>query len=497
MSPSAARVRAAAAWALALALSARVVSMASLPLTDPTEGRYAQVAQEMSRTGDWVTPRVWMNESLVPFLGKPPLFFWSAAAAMRVFGENEFAARLPSALAALVLLGLLFRVMETYGGKGLGLLSVLVTASCGFFLAVSGCAAVDMVFSACVAGALLSYFAFVSETDRTIRRRWSLLVFALLALGVLTKGPVAVVLFGLPVLAWTIRWREWRALRDHAWLAGGAVFLLLAAPWYVLCEVRNPGFLTYFFLNENLLRFLTHNYGDAYGSGHLYPRGSALVMFLAATAPWSFFGLWHAVRARCAPRACGAGNRFTNFLFLSFVAGTLFWCLARQLLFTYVLPLVPLFAAWLVLSVKSEKLRYGMRATATAVLLLLAGTALVCMPCLKGVGSTREIVRLSLRRAAERSFSEPLVFERRTPYSALFYARGWVVTHPKEALGESLGRCEGRANSALVVVRDGRENAWCSLHADRCKELAAAGPWRLLRVALPAAADAVSVTRLN
>ncbi|MDD2456153.1 MAG: glycosyltransferase family 39 protein, partial [Kiritimatiellae bacterium] len=310
--------------ALALLLVARTVSTAILPLTDATEGRYAQVAQEMAVTGDWVTPRVWMNETHLPFLGKPPLFFWASAGAIKIFWQNEFAARLPSVLAAVALLGLLYSVMGRYGGAGSGLLSVLLTASCGFFAAVAGSVSVDMLFSACVAGSLLAYFAFISETDRLIRRRWSLLVFVLLALGFLTKGPVAVVLFGLPVLVWTMRWRGWPRLREHRWLAGTLLFLVLVVPWFLLCEVRNPGFIKYFFVNENLLRFVTHDYGDAYGSGHLYPRGSALLMFVVAAAPWSLFGLWLVFsRWRAIKDVCQA-NRQAGFLFLSFAAGILF-----------------------------------------------------------------------------------------------------------------------------------------------------------------------------
>ena len=90
----------AAVFILAVALLARCAAMCLLPLTDPTEGRYAQVSQEMVATGDWVTPRIWMNETHLPFMGKPPLFFWFAAGAMKLFGVNEFAARLPSLAAA-------------------------------------------------------------------------------------------------------------------------------------------------------------------------------------------------------------------------------------------------------------------------------------------------------------------------------------------------------------------------------------------------------------
>ena len=471
--------------ALALALVARAVSTALLPLTDATEGRYAQVAQEMAVTDDWVTPRVWMNDAHLPFLGKPPLFFWAAAGAMKVFGENEFAARLPSILAAVALLWLLCRVMGHYGGAGSGLLSVMVTASCGFFVAVGGSVAVDMLFSACVAGSLLAYFAFISEPDRLIRRRWSLLVFLLLALGFLTKGPAAVVLFGLPVLVWTVRWREWPRLRDHRWIAGPVLFLVLVVPWFVLCEARNPGFIKYFFVNENLLRFVTHDYGDAYGSGHLYPRGSALLMFVAAAAPWSLLGLWLAFsRWRAVRDACQA-DRQAGFLFLSFAAGTLFWCLARQLLFTYVLPMVPLFAAWLVWVMRGETARKRLLTLATALVAVMAVASVACVPFLQNVKTTREIVRMARKYSGDVFISrEPLIFERKTPYSALFYARGWVVPHPKEPLLESLRRCGGKWHSALVVISAGRKKELTGLAPGCWSELATAGEWSLGRASL-------------
>jgi hypothetical protein len=103
-----------------------------------------------------------------------------------------------------------------------------------------------------------------------------------------------------------------------------------------------------FFLNENLLRFLTHDYGDVYGSGHQYPRGSALMMAFVMGAPWTLYALVHFMRiGRAKVRMLVWSDPSANFLFLGATVGVLFWCLARQLLFTYLLPMVPLFAAWL------------------------------------------------------------------------------------------------------------------------------------------------------
>lgn len=470
---------------LVLAVFARALAMAILPLTDPTEGRYAQVSQEMALSGDWVTPRVWMNETHLPFLGKPPLFFWAAACAMKLVGVNAFAARLPSLLSAAFLLVLVYVVLARYASRGAGLLGVLVATTCGFFFAVAGSVATDVALSACVGGSLLAYFAFLSEADPTVRGRWSLLVFFLLGLGFLAKGPVALVLFGLPVLVWTIRWRAWDTLRGHRWLAGVLLFLLVAVPWYVLCELRNPGFLKYFFINENFLRFVTHEYGDAYGTGHQYRRGTSVLMFLGATAPWSLYALWRAYRDRLfSPERRGA-DRMASFLFIGFAAGTLFWCLARQLLITYLLPMVPLFAVWLVWVTRDKPSVWRRMRQAAAVMLVVlavgtAGSGLF----LKDVETARGIVRQARRYAAQRAFAGPLVFERQTPYSALFYARGWAVPHPKEELRKSLSQLR-QAGSALVVVRSKQRAKLDVLPTGSVERLAESGGWLLVKVALP------------
>ncbi len=477
-----------AAWALAGAFAARALTMALLPVMDSTEGRYAQVAQEMTLTGDWVTPRVWMYGDHLPFMGKPPLFFWASAAAMRLFGISAFAARLPSLLATLALLWLLHHVMERYGGKGSGPLSVLVTATCGFFFAVSGVVALDMLLCACVAGSLLAYFAFICEPSRRIRGRWSLAVFGLLALGFLTKGPVAVALFGLPVLLWTLRWRQWELLRDHRWVPGILLFFAVTAPWFTVCEQHNPGFLKYFFLNENLLRFVRHEYGDAYGNGHLYPRGSALWMFLAAAAPWSLLALWRLLRERPFLRSLTPADKRDSFLLIGFSAGVLFWCLARQLLITYTLPLVPLFAAWFALTTRNDAALRQRITRATPILLALMGvTSLAVIPFLQDTATTRHAVRHARQYAAAHALAEPLLFARKTPYSALFYARGWVVPHPKETLAATLARSRQTERGALVIANRRQASELDALPAQSVERVATLGEWEVAHVRFPLA----------
>jgi len=294
-----------------------------------------------------------------------------------------------------------------------------------------------------------------------------------------------VVLFGLPVLIWTIRWRQWELLRDHRWATGILLFLVLVAPWFVLCELRNPGFLKYFFLNENLLRFVKHNYGDAYGSGHMYKRGSALLMFLGASAPWCLLALWQVVRSRSAKRVLTLADKTASFLFLGFAVGTLFWCLARQLLITYTLPLVPLFAAWLAIMVREEpELRRKIVAASSALLLAMSGISVICPLFLQATATTRPIVRLAQQQVSKQA-SEPLLFAFRTPYSALFYARNQVQPHPEEPLRESLARCRSNhTESALVVLGKKQKRELQGLKPESWTKLASAGNWTLARVQL-------------
>jgi 4-amino-4-deoxy-L-arabinose transferase-like glycosyltransferase len=475
-------------WALpllGLAALTRFLIMAVLPLTDPTEGRYAQISQEMALTGDWVTPRVWMADRHLPFLGKPPLFFWTAAGTMRLMGGNAFAARLPSFLSAALLLVLLRIVLDRHLSRGAGTTAALMVITCGFFFGVAGSVATDMMFSACVAGSLLAYFAFLSETRPRTRGRWSLLVFFLLACGCLTKGPVALVLFGLPVLIWTARWRMWSTLRHHRWLPGILLFLAVTVPWHVLCELRNPGFLKYFFVNENLLRFVTSEYGDAYGSGHQYPYGTAVLMLLGATAPWSLVGLGMLFRReRLSALRCRT-DPMASFLFLGFAVGTLFWCLARQLLMTYLLPMVPLFAAWAVWVTRDRPGCWlGIRRFSALLLAALTVGGMVCAITLDSFKTSRGIVMRAKRYADAVAYPGPLLFERNTPYSALFYGRGWVLPHPKEKLRESLARLNGQ-ECALVAVRKRRAAMLAALPDGTADCLGTSGDWLLVNVTLP------------
>jgi len=472
---------------LLAALLFRLLLLPLLPLCDPSEGRYATIATHMSQSGDWVTPRVQINGELVPFLGKPPLYFWLSAACVRLLGVNELAVRLPSLVCAAGLVLLVWFVTARYIGRRAAVIACLSLATSGLFFALSGAVLVDMVLAFCVGGALLCYFAFSFEPQPGTRRRWSLGVFSFLALGFLTKGPVAVLLFGLPVFVWTARHRRWSDLRGHAWLPGIALFVAIVAPWFVLAERHNPGFLHYFFVNENLLRYLKHDYGDLYGHGHQYPRGAALLMMFVAGLPWMPYALWRACRRGTSvprERSDSTQSAVASYFLLGFVCQALFWCLARQLLLTYMLPALPSFAVWFAVVVqrgpKREREHRALLRTAAGLVAVYAIVGIAIVPILSAQRSTCLISRAALD--VTRSADSRIVFVHKTPYSASFYCGDRLEPHPKEDALASVERGRTMGRETLLVVKERYRRRLPDHVLAGMTALTRIGPWTLLQV---------------
>lgn len=341
-----------ASWTLLALVALRVLTMPLWPLADPTEARYAELGRQMAITGDWVTPRVWLSGYLLPFLGKPPLHFWAEALSIKCFGANEFAARLPSLLGAVIAVLATGLVLARFYGRRLAGLAMVALASCGMFFVLAGTVGVDMVLASMVALAQFAYFAWLREERPWPRRGWSLLVFLALALGFLVKGPVAVITFGMPVFLWHCLFGEWKRLLHHVWIPGLLLIFAIVVPWFWEAQKTNPDFIRHFFVEENFRRFITHDYYDPYGSGHVVPHGGAVVFMLVAAAPWSVLAFWllknHGQKATRETNRLWS-DRWQAFFFLGFAVNVLFWCLGRQFLITYMLPLLPAFAAWFAL----------------------------------------------------------------------------------------------------------------------------------------------------
>ena len=328
-------------WLVLAAVGAiRLALMATVPVFEPSEARYAALAANMARTGDFTVPRFTHDLVYRPFEGKPPLVFQAGGLFCKAFGVCEFAVRLFPFLCAELLLLALYHAVAHRSDAATARLAVVICATSVSFFASSGIAMTDMTLSACVAGALFAYWRFADGGGFSFAAETA----ALLGLGVLTKGPVALVLFGVPVLADAVVNRRWTAVFDRTWLFVAPLFLAIAVPWFVLAEQRNPGSLRYFLLNENLLRFVSHDYGDRFGAAREFFHGAAVLWTFVVTLPWVLLLPVRRIRWR-------------SFPFLSVIAMTGFWCLTSRALIYYLLPVVPLFAAGLALEGDRERLR--------------------------------------------------------------------------------------------------------------------------------------------
>ena len=226
----------------------------SHPLYEPDEGRYAEVARQMFATGDWVMPHF----DGFRFYDKPPLQYWATTLAYHAFGVHEWAARLWSALAGLLCVVAIWYATRRVWGARHALIAAMVCA--GSVLVATGAHVntLDMGVTAFLTMAL-GTFLIAQHGSATARaqRWWMLGTWLAMALGVLSKGLIAVVLPGASLVLYLLWQRDAGLLRRLQLLPGVAILLLVAAPWFVLLARRDSQFLPYFFIHEHLGRFLS------------------------------------------------------------------------------------------------------------------------------------------------------------------------------------------------------------------------------------------------
>jgi 4-amino-4-deoxy-L-arabinose transferase-like glycosyltransferase len=222
-------------------------------LFEPDEGRNAEIAREILLLKDWVTP----HYDFIPRLDKPISYYWLIALSYKIFGVSEWSARLPSALAALGCLAVVYGFTRLLFGPWAALWSVLVLLSSVEFIVISRIVILDMVFTFFLTCALCCFATAARERERDKRKLLFLLMYAACGAATLVKGPIGFLLPGAIVFFYLLLSRRWHLLREIQLVPGVAIFLAVVAPWYVAAEVRNPGYLRYFLLYENVARFAT------------------------------------------------------------------------------------------------------------------------------------------------------------------------------------------------------------------------------------------------
>ncbi|MBI3856718.1 MAG: glycosyltransferase family 39 protein [Planctomycetes bacterium] len=233
--------------AVELALLLSVIGRSALSRID--EGQIAEVAREMAAGRDWITPRIGGN----PFGPYPPLGYWLSAISGALFGFNEFAMRLPTALAALALLAVVAGMARRLAGPEAGLASAMILATLPAFFVQSGMCRADVLTLLFAAAA---FDRFLAWADGGRRPRDLALMYVFTALGILAKGPLAVALLGLGGLSRFLLRREWKLLLAMKLWIGIPGVLLIVAPWYwAVTRINGWDFLRENLLLENLNAF--------------------------------------------------------------------------------------------------------------------------------------------------------------------------------------------------------------------------------------------------
>jgi 4-amino-4-deoxy-L-arabinose transferase-like glycosyltransferase len=327
----------AALLAVAALAGCRLWLADSLPLTDITEARFGEIARKMVETGDWLTPQ---HDYGVPYLAKPPLAFWLSAAGIELLGASELGPRVLILGAAFGFCALYFACVRSWLGTQAALASVIMLMSSLVFFVSMAAVMTDMVFTVCVATAWLAFWRRHEGGSGASEAT----MYLALGLGLLAKGPLAAVLFGVPVLAWSLgSGRAADIWRRFAWLKGALLAAAVAVPWYVAAELKNPGFLEYFLVGEHVQRFLVPDWsGDLYGRAHDAPRGTIWLYFIAGALPWSVLCVPALVAARATVRRNWRERRgLVRFALASAVTPLALFTLSRNIVWPYVLPAIP------------------------------------------------------------------------------------------------------------------------------------------------------------
>lgn len=367
--------RAQGGWARAPAVPGRRVMLPALavwllltlalrPLALPDEGRYAEVAREMLLGDVWVP-----TLHGLPYFHKPPLTYWIDMAAMRLLGVDVFAARVAPALGAWLMGAALYLELHRSAGPRVAAIALAVLATCPFFFVAAQFANHDMLVAGLVTVAVVCAWRAV-EPGQGQPLRWLLAAWGAAALGVLAKGGIGVVLPVLVVGPPLLAGRRWRDLLRLLHPLGLAVFALIAVPWFVLVQLRHPGFLDYFFVEQHLRRFAQG------GFNNVQPFWFFAPVLLLLTLPWS---LWLPAALR-GPWAAGAttaplfGSRALCAWWVVAVLG--FFSLPSSKLVGYALPALAPLAALLAPAVaRGRAWRWLLPLAAVLCVGLVAGVA--------------------------------------------------------------------------------------------------------------------------
>lgn len=302
-------------------------------LIQPDEGRYAEIAREMAVSGDFVTPRL----NGIKYFEKPPLQYWATAATFKLFGEHEWSARIWPGLTGFLSVLLVFFSANRLLGQRAALLAAATLGSGLFTVLIGHINTLDMGLSFFLQLALTGMlFANHEDTPGRHRRKWMLLVWAALALAMLSKGLISLVLCGATLVAYSLLARDFSPWKRLEAGRGTLLFLAIAAPWFVAVSLANPEFPHFFFIHEHFERFLTKEHG------RYQPAWYFFAILLVGTLPWTLMMLQGWLGAWMRERSGDFQPQRFLFVWAAVILG--FFSASSSKLPSYILPMAPALA---------------------------------------------------------------------------------------------------------------------------------------------------------
>ena len=290
--------------------------------------------------GGTVTPILYGH----PWLEKPALYYWRAMSSFKEFGVSDWAARLPSASGAFLLIAMIFLHMRRFrpGGQ---LDAALITASSVAIIGFARGASTDMQMAAPLCIGMLGWYAWYE----TGKKFWLFDLYFFGAAATLAKGPIAPFLALCIILLFVGLRREWSALRRTFWVPGLLLYLAMVLPWYIAVQRENPTFVEKFFVQHNLERFATNLYE------HRQPFWYYLAVMLVGLMPWTVIAIRALVAAmnasiaewkvklnpKCYLGLPRTGDAFPEFLVLWALFPVVFFTFSKSKLPGYILPSIP------------------------------------------------------------------------------------------------------------------------------------------------------------
>ena len=248
-------------------------------LQDDADAAHAEAAREIVERNDPVT----MYINGIRYLEKAPFMFWSLAASYKVFGFTEFAARLPLAVSAILLVLAVYYFGLWMAGERAGFYAGLaLCVSPGVYLFTR----ITIPEVMLTLWLTVAFYFFLKVYFRELDSKWAYVFYAAMAMAVLTKGLIGVV-FPLGVLfVFVLLTRGWRRIWEMRLLSGALLFLIIAVPWHALAIWRNEKFFWFYFINEHFLRYLGKRYPVDYDT---VPLALFWLLHLVWLFPFSIF----------------------------------------------------------------------------------------------------------------------------------------------------------------------------------------------------------------